>query len=251
MSDEIPPQFSPDGHYWWNGREWVPTEQLPTPAAIPVPKDPFAQPPRRWRRRLLIGLAALLALLVLGAAVFGVTRAVASRGSPAQPQPRPSAAATATPAPTATQAPTPSPTPIAGSGAVIPGLTGSSLLELGRQQGLTCQGATREGSDYRWRCSAVKSQVLYDLEFTGTDAAHVGAVLAVVQASPGATGQTEAQRFLPAVGGVEYQSAKEATAKSWVSRHLGGGTEIFGPAILHTQRDTANRLWTLQIYPHT
>jgi hypothetical protein len=245
MSEEIPPQFSPDGHYWWNGREWVPAEQLPTQAAIPVPKDPFAEPPRRWRTRLLVGLAALLALLVLGAAVFGVTRLVAL----ARVQPRPSA--TTTPAATATPAPTPTPTPITASGAVIPGLRGPSLLELGKQQGLACQEPTREGSGYRWRCSAVKSQILYDLEFTGTDAEHVGAVLAVVQASPGASGQTEAQRFLTAVGGVAYQGAKEATAKAWVGRNLAGGTEIFGPAIFHTQRDAAQRLWTLQIYPHT
>jgi hypothetical protein len=249
MSDEIPPQFSPDGHYWWNGSEWVPAEHLPTQAAIPVPRDPFAKRPRNWRPPLFIGLGALLALLVLAGAIFGVTRLVSSR---AQVRPAATASAHPTRKPTAkpTPIPTPTPTPITASGTAIPGLSGTALLALGRQQGLACGGATGEGGAYRWRCTAVHGQMSYSLEFTGTDAEHVSAVLAAVQASPGAPEGAAVRDFLAAVGGVTYQGARQATARAWVSRNLAGGTEIFGPAIFHTQRQAA-QLWLLQIYPHT
>lgn len=244
MSEEIPPQFSPDGHYWWNGHEWVPTEQLPTPTAIPVPKDPFAERPRRWRTPLLIALGGLLAVLVAGTAVFGVTRLVGNHA-----QPRPSPAATASTAPTHTPAPTPTAaaTPIPVSGTTIPGLSGTALLELARQQGLSCRGATPEGVAYRWHCSVARNQALYDLQFTGTDMEHLSSVLASAQADNPA-GPTS---FIRAVAGVSYQDAKEATARAWVDRHLEGGWEIFGPATFHTLHDGRNHIWVLQIYPHT
>lgn len=37
-----PPQLSPDGHWWWNGTEWVPADQRP---AEPVPEQPALYTP--------------------------------------------------------------------------------------------------------------------------------------------------------------------------------------------------------------
>ena len=53
MADnEAPPQYSPDGRWWWDGATWEPVAQAPSPA-----------PPRR-RGRLLLGLGIVAATLV-------------------------------------------------------------------------------------------------------------------------------------------------------------------------------------------
>jgi hypothetical protein len=30
--EKAPPQFSPDGRFWWDGTQWTPVERLPRPA---------------------------------------------------------------------------------------------------------------------------------------------------------------------------------------------------------------------------
>ena len=54
-ANTAPPQFSPDGHWWWTGTEWIPADQAPTrqtpavepdpePVAIAVEPDPAPVP---------------------------------------------------------------------------------------------------------------------------------------------------------------------------------------------------------------
>jgi hypothetical protein len=67
-ASERPPQYSPDGEWWWNGSEWIPASEIwkarpapPVPVARPASRRP-ALPPRRW----MAMAAALLVLLVAG-----------------------------------------------------------------------------------------------------------------------------------------------------------------------------------------
>jgi hypothetical protein len=45
-SPSAPPQLSPDGHWWWDGAEWVPADQRPAPVAEqPVVEQPVVEQP--------------------------------------------------------------------------------------------------------------------------------------------------------------------------------------------------------------
>ena len=62
MSDQrAPPQYSPDGNWWWNGREWIPTDG--SSSRPPLPGAPGPGRPGRSRWQWLAG--GLLALIVL------------------------------------------------------------------------------------------------------------------------------------------------------------------------------------------
>jgi uncharacterized protein DUF4190 len=61
-----PPQYSPDGKWWWTGTEWV-------PASAPMPAAGFGTPPRRTTNGFAIA-ALVLGILWLGGlgAVFAL-----------------------------------------------------------------------------------------------------------------------------------------------------------------------------------
>jgi hypothetical protein len=118
MQQVAPPQYSPDGRWWWNGRAWVrvtwPVQTGTAPANDVVTYDD-EEPRRRTPGVLWVGLIALLALLLLA---FGATivnwfpvqglgigqplPTAPATGLPAKPAP-PTAAPTAAP-PAATDA---------------------------------------------------------------------------------------------------------------------------------------------------
>src|SRR5215831_8142126 len=72
MQQVAPPQYSPDGRWWWNGRAWVrvtwPVQTWADQADDGVLDD--EEPHRRTPAVLWVGLIALLALLLLA---FGAT----------------------------------------------------------------------------------------------------------------------------------------------------------------------------------
>lgn len=47
MTTPAPPQFSPDGQWWWNGTQWVPAAQAAAPQGYPPPGygQPYGQAP--------------------------------------------------------------------------------------------------------------------------------------------------------------------------------------------------------------
>jgi hypothetical protein len=106
MQQVAPPQYSPDGRWWWNGRAWV---QVTWPVQTwSEPTDDVSYDDEEPRRRtpgvLWVGLIAVLALLLLA---FGATIVSwlplqgLGIGSPAAPTAPPATAAPATAAPTA------------------------------------------------------------------------------------------------------------------------------------------------------
>ena len=90
MSDQSPPpQYSPDGNWWWNGREWIPTTGASSRPPLPGAASPG--PRRRSRWPWLTG--GLLALIVLtGVFVAAVAPGVNSARSKAATTATPPAA---------------------------------------------------------------------------------------------------------------------------------------------------------------
>lgn len=100
MSDnrpEAPPQFSPDGRYWWDGESWIRVEDLHTdvpPLEVHPPGAPGQGPVDR--RRGLIAVAAALVVIVVIVAAAAYLHVIPGFG----PAPRPSPSAVASPAAT-------------------------------------------------------------------------------------------------------------------------------------------------------
>lgn len=103
MQHIAPPQYSPDGRWWWNGRAWV-RVTWPVQTAGDAWDDDRSyeeEPRRRTPAVLWVGLIALLALLVLAFGASFISWASAPGiGFGALNAPR--TTAPATPAPTAT-----------------------------------------------------------------------------------------------------------------------------------------------------
>jgi hypothetical protein len=109
MQHLAPPQYSPDGRWWWNGRAWVRVNWPVQTWDDTWDERASEEEPRRRRTPavLWVGVIALLALLVLA---FGATLVswfplqglgVGGQAVPSAPA-APAAPAQATPAPTAT-----------------------------------------------------------------------------------------------------------------------------------------------------
>jgi len=122
MQYTAPPQYSPDGQWWWNGRSWVRvtwavqgrSNPWPRPAYDPGVSDERLhddslyeeEPRRRTPAAIWIGLIALLALLVLafGASLMNWASlqglgglGIGVQTTPAPPTVAPTAAPTAAP----------------------------------------------------------------------------------------------------------------------------------------------------------
>jgi hypothetical protein len=91
MSQPPPPQYSPDGKFWWNGQVWVPV----APAAVPVPRQSNAL------RNIGIGCGAIVGIGLL----ISVIGSLANGGRTST-----SVTSTPTPASTSQAAPTSRPT---------------------------------------------------------------------------------------------------------------------------------------------
>ena len=111
------PRLSPDGQWWWNGREWISSSAHVLPLGQPEPLEAIelaAQAPRRLPHQTprfwMVGgsvVAALVLLSVSSTVVSNRPGTLTSRRAAAEPTP---AAEVAVSTPTPTPVPTPSPT---------------------------------------------------------------------------------------------------------------------------------------------
>src|SRR5437867_6177973 len=117
-----PSRFSPDGRWWWNGRQWTSAGQASGQSARPQAPPAWRPPQRSPRFWIVVGsiAAALVLLSVCSVAVASRQGTVrVQRAAPASTPPLQTAVAT----PAATPLPTPSPTP-----APTPTKTGAAAL---------------------------------------------------------------------------------------------------------------------------
>jgi hypothetical protein len=77
-----PPQYSPDGKFWWNGQAWVPV-QAP---AVPIARQGHAL------RNVAIGCGGLIGVLI----VLGIIGSLANGGNSSKSTPTPTSTATPT-----------------------------------------------------------------------------------------------------------------------------------------------------------
>lgn len=80
---QTPPQWSPDGKWWWDGQHWVAASQ--TPAQFPPMPGPnavaaFGAPPRQSHtaRNLAIGCAGVIGLIVILAIIGSISSSPSS-----------------------------------------------------------------------------------------------------------------------------------------------------------------------------
>jgi hypothetical protein len=75
-----PQQYSPDGRFWWDGRQWIPTAEGAPPAPPANEPEPSIGP-SSWRRAGIAGAIGIATIIVVNLA--GNARMGSSPGSPA------------------------------------------------------------------------------------------------------------------------------------------------------------------------
>lgn len=129
MSDPAPPQYSPDGKWWWDGTVWHPADPNAPPIGAAAEAEPEAvapEPERTPSRNLLMmaGGVIVAAIVVVAAMGFGAEAVANSLPHPAIPTPAPSSAA-----PPAVQVPY----------RYMPGVKVSDVTNLLEKQGFSCE----------------------------------------------------------------------------------------------------------------
>ncbi|MFC7624163.1 hypothetical protein [Microlunatus sp. GCM10028923] len=231
---QAPPPRSPDGKWWWDGRQWVPVQQQP-PLSGP-PTGPVR--PRRSAAPLIVVVAVVAALVIIGL-IAGGTLWIRSLQAATETSAPPSTASADRPPPS------PSPTP-AGPGPVrcqprttegcFPKVRVSKLVAALRSKGFQCE---KSGS-YGTRCTkqiATRDQHTYALNHSLRDADQLTSLMALGTSSavgadpPDRTGQAnrrtvealqlELDQVLPAADSTRRKIA------DWVRDHQGRCSDVF------------------------
>lgn len=208
----VPPQYSPDGKWWWDGERWLPVSDEAPPARYPVaqPVPPAARPGRsRWLPVLAAAVALVLVIGVVTGAVLAGRQLVTSRpglGPAASPSPQ--------------QAPT-SRYPYR----YLDGVTVSSLTASLRAQGLQCSGPESLGNlGLRlWRCNKTEGETSYGIVIQALDDAHVHLIDATAIGATARPPTAASQSFLAPLATTPFAGRPDlaAQARGWVSGNLG------------------------------
>lgn len=238
MSDEIPPQFSPDGRYWWDGEQWIPIDQLPKPVPSRDAGPAWSTDgggPRRSPALLIVVAIVVIVVLAVAAVVTGVAtgRIQLPRlgGTPAA-------------SPTAVRTPTPTPTPTT---PVFAGTTAPNLLTYLSTNQIDCNPPVVDHGNQWWYCS-LRGGPPYNVGFAGKDEQHILQMQAQVKDPRPSPDQAQAASFLTAVAGFAYTGGNPSQAQSWVQANMNGGTTVIGQATFKITHPAAGT-WTLSIYP--
>jgi hypothetical protein len=239
VSDEIPPQFSPDGRYWWDGEQWIPVDQLPRPMPTtqsPHPTWSTSGGPRRSQLPLILIATVVLVVLVVATVVGGSLTGlfhIPGIGS-SKPTPAPTRPPVATPTPTP-------PTP------VFPGLTAPDLLAYLSNNQIDCNPPVVDHGNQWWYCS-MRGVTTYNVGFAGKDPQHILQVQVQAKDPRPTPDDNQAASFLAAVAGMPYTGANPQQAQTWVHGNVNGGTTVIGKANIRIQHpDKAT--WSMSIYP--
>lgn len=233
MSDEIPPQFSPDGRYWWDGEQWIAVDQLPRPVEDHDSSPAWGTGASRGRPVMVVMIAVACVIIVaVSALVVGAATGRIRLPVPAAPTHSP------TPAPTPT--PTP-PTP------VFTGATAPDILTYLSTHQVDCNPPVADHGNQWWYCS-MRGAPPYDVGFAGRDDQHILQVQAQVKDPRPAPDANQAASFLASVAGFTYAGGNPEQAQAWVRANMNGGTTVIGGATFKVGHPAANT-WTLSVYP--
>jgi hypothetical protein len=243
VSNEAPPQFSPDGRYWWDGEQWIPVDQLPKPAPTIEPRLPA------WSSdgggggggtnpRLLFGAIAVVVVLILVVVIGGgVTHLLPIPGFGGK-------VAQNTPTPTARPTPKPTPTP---APPTFEGATSQSLVAYMTANHIVCNSPVPNGPNQWWYCSM--QGVTFDTTgIGGSDSSHILEIVAQV-ADPSATpNEAQAADFLAVVAGIPYAGSDPAQTQAWVRANMNGGSTFIGNVNFQIQHPSGGK-WEMTIQP--
>lgn len=78
QAPSAPPQYSPDGRWWWNGQDWVPIAPPPPPDQLPIQMPTSVTKPGFWNADIsgpARGTLAVIGVLVVLFMVLGLISA--------------------------------------------------------------------------------------------------------------------------------------------------------------------------------
>lgn len=177
---QAPPPRSPDGQWWWDGRQWVPVQQQP-----PHPGPPTGPVrPRRSAAPLIIVVAVVAAVVIIGLVAGGTLwiRSLQATTETAGPS---STASADRPSPSPTPSPT-GPGPVRcqprSSEGCFPKVSVGTLVAALRAKGFRCE---KSGS-YGTRCTksiSSRDQHTFALNHSLRDADRLTSLMALGSAS--------------------------------------------------------------------
>jgi hypothetical protein len=240
VSDEIPPQFSPDGRYWWDGEQWIPVDQLPRPEPAPAATPPAwstAGGPRRSPLPLILVASVVVVVLLIATVVGGSLMGFIHLPSVGKTKP--------TPVPTRAPIATPTPTPRT---PVFPGVTAPDLLTYFSNNQIDCNPPVPDRFGHQWWYCSLRGEPPYAVGFGGVDPDHILQVQVQIKDPRPTPDENQAGSFLAAVAGLPYTGADPQQAQTWAHSHLNGGTIVIGKASFKIDHpDKAS--WSMSIYP--
>lgn len=241
VSNEAPPQFSPDGRYWWDGEQWIPVDQLPRPAPTIEPRQPAWSTDHGGgggpvNPRLLFSAIAVVVILALVVVIGGgVTHLLPIPGFG-------NTVAKTTPTPTPRPKPTPTPAPPTFEGATAP-----SLLAYMAANHVICNQPVPNGPNQWWYCSM--QGVTFDTTgIGGSDPNHILEIVAQVNDPRPAPDTQQAADFLAVVAGVPYAGSDPSQTQAWIRANMNGGSIFIGNVNFQIQHQAAGK-WLLTIQP--
>jgi hypothetical protein len=209
---QAPPQYSPDGKWWWDGERWLAVSDETPPARYPAAPPAPPVPERRavpWLPILAVAVAFVVAVGALTGAFFAGRQILSSR-------------------PGATPSPSPSPQPAPATRypyRYLDGVKVSSLTASLRSQGLQCSGPeSLSNLGLRlWRCNKSDGATSYGVVIQALDDAHVHLVDATAIGATARPTPDMAQGFLRPLATTPFTSRPDLAnqASTWVSTNLG------------------------------
>ncbi|HEX4212521.1 MAG TPA: hypothetical protein VIA06_04225 [Candidatus Dormibacteraeota bacterium] len=216
MSDPAPPQYSPDGNWWWDGSAWYRADpNAPPVGALPEsePAPPAVAPADTTpRRNLLMTLGGMVvaAVVVVAALGFGAEAVANNLPRPAIPTPAPSSA---------------SPPVVAVPYRYMPGVKVSDVTRLLERQGFSCESLAPNQSLglQELHCQRQDSQEDLMVDVQAKDANDVHLIDATIDsntdAAPSSSTATSLFGQLAALP-LSSHASVASQAKAWVSSNL-------------------------------
>jgi hypothetical protein len=233
VSQQAPPQYSPDGRWWWDGYKWRPINagDLPEPgagAAPPISADEEQGPPANPSQRssfrlpvsLPVALAAGAALLVLVGAMVAVPPVVSAMVSALLPRPQQSEAPSQPKA-----VPTARVTPGRDPHRYMPGLTVSDITRTLEAHGFTCQGPRPVSIDpilKAWVCTEQDSQSRQTVSIWARDDQRVNLIDSMAAQDGQKVPPATALSLFDQVAPLPFKSQPDVgqQARTWVHDHI-------------------------------